>query len=113
MNKITAAGYDPLIKRDGNVFNKYGEPLADSREVAELLSVDHSRLVEDIYDLEVPDDIYFANFTPDFVREGRKFIWVFYMTHIGYDLLVRKYRKKPVRCREGVAKRDTVEGGVP
>lgn len=45
MNKITAAGYGPLIKREGNVFNKYGEPLADSREVAESLGVDHSQLV--------------------------------------------------------------------
>ncbi|MEV2369609.1 hypothetical protein ABNB78_22270 [Paenibacillus larvae] len=56
MNKITAAGYDPLIKREGNVFNKYGEPLADSREVAELLGVDHSRLVEDILRLDCGDD---------------------------------------------------------
>ncbi|QHZ52373.1 hypothetical protein [Paenibacillus larvae] len=97
MNKITAAGYGPLIKRDdGNVINEYGQILLDSREVAESLGVDHSRLIEDIYDLEVPDDIYFANFTPDYAREGRRFIWVFYMTHIGYDLLVRRYGKKPV-----------------
>ncbi|MEV2911475.1 hypothetical protein ABNF65_23430, partial [Paenibacillus larvae] len=88
------AGYDPLIKRNGNVFNKYGEPLADSREVAESLGVDHSQLVENIYDLEVPDDIYFANFTPDYVREGRKFIWVFYMTDDGFSLLSRRYRKR-------------------
>ncbi|ARF67632.1 hypothetical protein B7C51_06980 [Paenibacillus larvae subsp. pulvifaciens] len=113
MNKIAAAGYGPLIKREGNVFNQNGQILLDSWEVAESLSVDHSRLVEDIYDLEVPDDIYFANFTPDFVREGRKFIWGFYMTHIGYELLVRRYGKKPVRCRERVAKCDTVEEGVP
>ncbi|MEV2318989.1 hypothetical protein ABNC55_12305 [Paenibacillus larvae] len=92
MNKITAAGYGPLIKRNGNVFNQDGVPLADSREVAELLSVDHSQLVEGIYDLEVPDDIYFANFTPDYVREGRRFIWVFYMTDGGFFLLFERYK---------------------
>ncbi|MCY9511969.1 hypothetical protein M5W68_06885 [Paenibacillus larvae] len=95
MNKITAAGYGPLIKRDdGNVINQNGQILLDSREVAESLSVDHSRLIEDIYDLEVPDDIYFANFTPDFVREGRRYIWVFYMTHIGYSLMVLNYERR-------------------
>ncbi|MEV2661837.1 hypothetical protein ABNC42_14740 [Paenibacillus larvae] len=93
MNKITAAGYDPLIKRNGNVFNKYGEPLADSREVAELLDVDHSRLVEDIYNLNVGDDLYFANFTLDYVHEGRKFIWIFYMTDDGFFLLFERYKR--------------------
>lgn len=92
MNKITAAGYDPLIKRNGNLFNKYGEPLADSREVAELLDVDHSRLIEDIYNLNVSDDIYFANFTLDYVHEGRRFIWIFYMTDDGFFLLFERYK---------------------
>ncbi|MEV3662599.1 hypothetical protein ABNE58_17135 [Paenibacillus larvae] len=86
-------GYGPVIRQDGDVFDQNGQILLDSREVAESLGVEHSSLVENIYDLEVPDDIYFANFTPDFVREGRKFMWVFYMTHIGYDLLVRNYER--------------------
>ncbi|ALH46410.1 hypothetical protein ABNC92_10850 [Paenibacillus larvae] len=98
MNKPTPSGYGlhygPVIKQDGDVFDQNGQILLDSREVAESLDVDHSQLVEDIYDLEVPDDIYFANFTPDFVREGRRYIWVFYMRHIGYSLLVRRYGKQ-------------------
>ncbi|ARF66562.1 hypothetical protein B7C51_00250 [Paenibacillus larvae subsp. pulvifaciens] len=95
MNKITAAGYGPLIKRDDdNVINEYGQILLDSREVAKSLGVDHSQLVEDTYDLDVTDDIYFANFTQGYVREGRRFIWVFYMTHKGYSILFEKYGKE-------------------
>ncbi|MEV2910671.1 hypothetical protein ABNF65_19175 [Paenibacillus larvae] len=84
MNKITPAGYGPhygpLIKREGNVFNKYGEPLADSREVAELLGVGHSRLVEDILRLDCGDD-------------GG----VFYMTDDGFYRLSRRLSERPNR----------------